>query len=187
MSVSVKTFLKRFRRRRRLPVSPHSHSPPDSPRGKNNKKRKKEHQDEEEIIETDDDNNCCVYDDDGDQSTRSGSGSSEMGMDRVTSWASIVTGTGSTSRWTAEQELELCAAEEELARYQSNQRDMDRWSLEQERKRVVWLEQIKTFIEEKKAHEAFIQMRTRQQDDERHRFRKAWKRRRRQSLQGGNG
>lgn len=142
MSVSVKTFLKRFRRRRRLPVSPHSHSPPDSPRGKNNKKRKKEHQDEEEIIETDDDNNCCVYDDDGDQSTRSGSGSSEMGMDRVISWASIVTGTGSTSRWTAEQELELCAAEEELARYQRNQRDMDRWSLEQERKRVVWLEQV---------------------------------------------
>ena len=38
--------------------------------------------------------------------------------------------------------------------------------------------QIQTLSEEKAAHEGFMLMRTRQQEDERHQFRKAWKRRR---------
>ncbi len=37
---------------------------------------------------------------------------------------------------------------------------------------------IQTLSEEKAAHEGFMLMRTRQQEDERNQFRKAWKRRR---------
>ena len=37
---------------------------------------------------------------------------------------------------------------------------------------------IQTLSEEKEAHEAFMLMRAKQQEDERHQFRKVWKRRR---------
>ncbi|KAL2008145.1 hypothetical protein VTN00DRAFT_8127 [Thermoascus crustaceus] len=143
--MSVKRFLKRFRHRL-VPCSS-----PSLPQGKKEKKEKNHDEDEEDLdIDTN-------YDDDNDDDE-----SSEMGIDRVISWASILTG---TSRWSVEQDLEELE-EEEVP-----------WSSHREHE----LEQIKTLTEEKKeAHEVFVQMRTRQQDEERHRFRKArgrgWKR-----------
>ncbi|KAJ5174599.1 uncharacterized protein N7482_000476 [Penicillium canariense] len=99
-------------------------------------------------------------------------------LDRVVSWASIVR---SRCRWTSDQEKELLMAEKQLARCQKA------WSSEQE----LWLAynnvtysnalfhpKIEALSEEKAAHEGFMLMRTRQQEEERHQFRKAWKRRR---------
>lgn len=43
---------------------------------------------------------------------------------------------------------------------------------------LVTVTKIQTLSEEKAAHEGFMLMRTRQQEDERYQFRKAWKRRR---------
>ncbi|KAJ5390387.1 uncharacterized protein N7496_001455 [Penicillium cataractarum] len=108
---------------------------------------------------------------------------------RVVSWASIVR---SQCRWTNEQEKQLLMAEKQLARCQKA------WSSEQE----VWIAytipldphglsrnefdsnalatkpKIHELSEEKAAHEGFMLMRTRQQEEERNQFRKAWKRRR---------
>ncbi|KAJ5709408.1 hypothetical protein N7493_010742 [Penicillium malachiteum] len=84
---------------------------------------------------------------------------------REVSWASIVR---SRCRWTLEQERELHMAERQLARCQKA------WSSEQE----LWISYIQELSEEKEAHEGFMSMRMRQQEDERSQFRKAWKRRR---------
>ncbi|KAJ5266919.1 hypothetical protein N7478_009727 [Penicillium angulare] len=84
---------------------------------------------------------------------------------REVSWASIVS---SRCRWTNEQEKELVMARKQLARCQKA------WSSEQE----LWLSYIEELNEEKEAHEGFMLMRMRQQEDERNQFRKAWKRRR---------
>ncbi|CAG8908433.1 unnamed protein product [Penicillium egyptiacum] len=82
---------------------------------------------------------------------------------RAVSWASIIR---SRDRWTAEQERELVHAQRQLGKCQKA------WSSEQE----VWLSYA--LSEEKEAHACFLSMRHRQQDDEQHQFRKAWKRRR---------
>ncbi|CAG8148781.1 unnamed protein product [Penicillium nalgiovense] len=84
---------------------------------------------------------------------------------RAVSWASIIR---SRDRWTAEQERELVHAQRQLERCQKA------WSSEQE----VWLSYVQALSEEKEAHACFLSMRHRQQDDEQHQFRKAWKRRR---------
>ncbi|KAJ5988977.1 hypothetical protein N7481_004187 [Penicillium waksmanii] len=84
---------------------------------------------------------------------------------RVVSWASIVR---SQCRWTSGQEKKLQDARRQLARCQKA------WSSEQE----LWLAYIQALSEEKEAHGDFLLLRTRQQDDEQHQFRKAWKRRR---------
>ncbi|CAG7917768.1 unnamed protein product [Penicillium olsonii] len=100
---------------------------------------------------------------------------------RAVSWASIVR---SQDRWTAEQEKELVHAQRQLEKCQKA------WSSEQE----VWLVyvcmrsfyliynahrlQVQALSEEKEAHTGFISARHRQQGDEQHQFRKAWKRRR---------
>ncbi|OOQ87969.1 hypothetical protein PEBR_15395 [Penicillium brasilianum] len=84
---------------------------------------------------------------------------------RMVSWASIVR---SQCRWTNEQEKQLLMAEKQLARCQKA------WSSEQE----LWLAYIQELSEEKAAHEGFMLMRARQQEEERYQFRKAWKRRR---------
>ncbi|KAJ5735313.1 uncharacterized protein N7483_000438, partial [Penicillium malachiteum] len=84
---------------------------------------------------------------------------------REVSWANIVR---SRSRWTNEQEKELLRAEKQLARCQKA------WSSEQE----LWISYVQDLSEEKEAHESFMSMRMRQQEDERSQFRKAWKRRR---------
>ncbi|KAJ6096289.1 hypothetical protein N7486_007035 [Penicillium sp. IBT 16267x] len=84
---------------------------------------------------------------------------------RVVSWASIVR---SRCWWTHEQEKELLGAEKQLARCQKA------WSSEQE----LWLSYIQVLREEKEAHEGFMLMRLKQQDQERNQFRKVWKRRR---------
>ncbi|CAI7610290.1 unnamed protein product [Penicillium pancosmium] len=84
---------------------------------------------------------------------------------RVVSWASIVR---SQCRWTSGQEKKLEDARRQLARCQKA------WSSEQE----LWLAYIQDLSEEKEAHSDFLLLRTRQQDDEQHQFRKAWKRRR---------
>ncbi|KAF9251854.1 hypothetical protein DTO013E5_1123 [Penicillium roqueforti] len=86
-------------------------------------------------------------------------------LDRAVSWASIIR---SRDRWTAEQERELVHAKRQLGRCQKA------WSSEQE----VWLTYVQALSEEKEAHNGFLSMRHRQQDDEQHQFRKAWKRRR---------
>lgn len=95
--------------------------------------------------------------------SRSRSRSTRFG--REVSWASIVR---SRCRWTSEQEKELLMAEKQLARCQKA------WSSEQE----LWISYIEELNEEKEAHEGFMLMRMRQQEDERNQFRKAWKRRR---------
>ncbi|KAJ5750188.1 hypothetical protein N7533_007216 [Penicillium manginii] len=84
---------------------------------------------------------------------------------RVVSWASIVR---SQCRWTSGQEKKLEDARRQLARCQKA------WSSEQE----LWLVYIQALSEEKEAHSDFLLLRSRQQDDEQHQFRKAWKRRR---------
>ncbi|KAJ5511600.1 hypothetical protein N7453_003703 [Penicillium expansum] len=84
---------------------------------------------------------------------------------RAVSWASIIR---SRDRWTVEQERELVNAQRQLGRCQKA------WSSEQE----VWLSYVQALSEEKEAHAGFLSMRHRQQDDEQHQFRKAWKRRR---------
>ncbi|KAJ5792722.1 uncharacterized protein N7503_008700 [Penicillium pulvis] len=84
---------------------------------------------------------------------------------RVVNWSSIVR---SRCRWTHEQEKELLGAEKQLARCQKA------WSSEQE----LWLSYIQVLREEKEAHEGFMLMRLKQQEDERNQFRKVWKRRR---------
>ncbi|KAF7529011.1 hypothetical protein PCG10_008772 [Penicillium crustosum] len=84
---------------------------------------------------------------------------------RGVSWASIIR---SRDRWTIEQERELVHAQRQLGRCQKA------WSSEQE----VWLSYVQALSEEKEAHAGFLSMRHRQQDDEQHQFRKAWKRRR---------
>ncbi|KAJ6143889.1 hypothetical protein N7471_003342 [Penicillium samsonianum] len=84
---------------------------------------------------------------------------------RAVSWASIIR---SRDRWTAEQERELVHAQRQLGRCQKA------WSSEQE----VWLSYVQALSEEKEAHAEFLSMRHRQQDEEQHQFRKAWKRRR---------
>ncbi|KAJ5687161.1 hypothetical protein N7536_009780 [Penicillium majusculum] len=84
---------------------------------------------------------------------------------RAVSWASIIR---SRDRWTVEQERELVHAQRQLERCQKA------WSSEQE----VWLSYVQALSEEKEAHAGFLSMRHRQQDDEQHQFRKAWKRRR---------
>ncbi|KAJ5793941.1 hypothetical protein N7457_000540 [Penicillium paradoxum] len=84
---------------------------------------------------------------------------------RGVSWASIVR---SQCRWTVEQERELVRAQRQLGKCQKA------WSSEQE----VWLSYVQALSEEKEAHIGFMSMRHRQQDDEQHQFRKAWKRRR---------
>ncbi|KAJ5950277.1 uncharacterized protein N7479_008690 [Penicillium vulpinum] len=88
---------------------------------------------------------------------------------RAVSWASIIR---SRDRWTAEQERELVHAQRQLGRCQKA------WSSEQE----VWLSYVQALSEEKEAYASFLSMRHRQQDEEQHQFRKAWKRRR--SLSG---
>ncbi|KAJ5132576.1 hypothetical protein N7448_006734 [Penicillium atrosanguineum] len=84
---------------------------------------------------------------------------------RAVSWASIVR---SQCRWSREQERQLWIAEKELRRCQKA------WSSEQE----VWLAYIQSLNEEKEAHEYFVLMRMKQQEEERNQFRKSWKRRR---------
>ncbi|KAJ5135237.1 uncharacterized protein N7515_004515 [Penicillium bovifimosum] len=84
---------------------------------------------------------------------------------RAVGWASIVR---SGARWTEEQEVELVRAQRQLGRCQKA------WSSEQE----VWLSYVQALSEEKEAHEGFLSMRHRQQDEEQYQFRKAWKRRR---------
>ncbi|KAJ5211925.1 uncharacterized protein N7498_003571 [Penicillium cinerascens] len=84
---------------------------------------------------------------------------------RAVSWASIIR---NQCRWTKKQEKQLVMAEKQLKRCQKA------WSSEQE----VWLAYIKTLSEEKEAHEDFMLMRMRQQEEERNQFRKSWKRRR---------
>ncbi|CAG8242587.1 unnamed protein product [Penicillium salamii] len=84
---------------------------------------------------------------------------------RAVSWASIVR---SQDRWTAEQEKELVHAQRQLEKCQKA------WSSEQE----VWLVYVQALSEEKEAHTGFLSARHRQQGDEQHQFRKAWKRRR---------
>ncbi|KAJ5692901.1 hypothetical protein N7462_002324 [Penicillium macrosclerotiorum] len=84
---------------------------------------------------------------------------------RAVSWSSIVR---SRCRWTSKQEKELLMAEKQLARCQKA------WSSEQE----LWLAYIQALSEEKEAHEGFMMMRMRQQEEERCQFRKAWKRQR---------
>ncbi|CAI7627433.1 unnamed protein product [Penicillium glandicola] len=84
---------------------------------------------------------------------------------RAVSWASIIR---SQDRWTVEQERELVRAQRQLGRCQKA------WSSEQE----VWLSYVQALSEEKEAHAGFLSMRHRQQDEEQHQFRKAWKRRR---------
>ncbi|KAJ5155904.1 hypothetical protein N7492_008707 [Penicillium capsulatum] len=91
--------------------------------------------------------------------------SSAPALFRGVSWASIVR---TETRWSNQQEKQLLMAEKQLARCQKA------WSSEQE----LWLSYIDTLSEEKKAHDGFMLMRTRQQEDERNQFRKAWKRRR---------
>ncbi|KAJ5360836.1 hypothetical protein N7517_010027 [Penicillium concentricum] len=86
-------------------------------------------------------------------------------LDRAVSWASIIR---SRDRWTDEQERELVRAQRQLGRCQKA------WSSEQE----VWLSYVQALSEEKEAHAGFLSMRHRQQDEEQHQFRKAWKRRR---------
>ncbi|OQE38633.1 hypothetical protein PENCOP_c008G03781 [Penicillium coprophilum] len=86
-------------------------------------------------------------------------------LDRAVSWASIIR---SRDRWTDEQERELVRAQRQLGRCQRA------WSSEQE----VWLTYVQALSEEKEAHASFLSMRHRQQDEEQHQFRKAWKRRR---------
>ncbi|KAJ5354740.1 hypothetical protein N7541_005784 [Penicillium brevicompactum] len=84
---------------------------------------------------------------------------------RAVSWASIVR---SQDRWTAEQEKELVHAQRQLEKCQKA------WSSEQE----VWLVYVQALSEEKEAHTGFLSARHRQQGEEQHQFRKAWKRRR---------
>ncbi|KOS40287.1 hypothetical protein ACN38_g8858 [Penicillium nordicum] len=84
---------------------------------------------------------------------------------RAVSWASIIR---SRDRWTVEQERELVHAQRQLGRCQKA------WSSEQE----VWLSYVQALSEEKEAHAGFLSMRHRQQNDEQHQFRKAWRRRR---------
>jgi hypothetical protein len=43
---------------------------------------------------------------------------------------------------------------------------------------LLFLVQVQALSEEKEAHEGFLSMRHRQQDEEQHQFRKAWRRRR---------
>ncbi|KAF3387015.1 hypothetical protein F1880_000261 [Penicillium rolfsii] len=119
-----------------------------------------------ESSETDSDSES-QFDDDIRRPSQSGASSSsrEARLARVVSWASIVR---SRRRWTNEQEKQLLMAEKQLARCQKA------WSSEQE----LWLAYIQTLSEEKAAHEGFMLMRTRQQEEERNQFRKAWKRRR---------
>ncbi|KAJ5925717.1 hypothetical protein N7454_008356 [Penicillium verhagenii] len=93
------------------------------------------------------------------------SSSSRARFGRMVNWASIVR---SRCRWTQEQEKELQGAEKQLARCQRA------WSSEQE----LWLSYIQVLREEKEAHEGFMLMRLKQQEDERSQFRKVWKRRR---------
>lgn len=118
---------------------------------------------------------------------------------RVVSWASIVR---SQCRWTVEQEKELVRAEKQLARCQRA------WSSEQELwisyvclyccrfgrclysiecinnileidcPVLTFVGKVQELNEEKEAHEGFMLMRMKQQEDERAQFRKAWKRRR---------
>ncbi|KAJ5625721.1 hypothetical protein N7510_002030 [Penicillium lagena] len=96
---------------------------------------------------------------------------------RAVSWANIVR---SQYRWTQEQEQQLKLAMKELTRCQKA------WNSEQE----LWLTQIpntddyftnpakvQALSDEKKAHQCFLLMRNRQQDDERHQFRKSWRKR----------
>ncbi|KAJ5888582.1 hypothetical protein N7495_008623 [Penicillium taxi] len=84
---------------------------------------------------------------------------------RVISWANVVT---ERSHWTNEQEEELVSARKQLARCQKA------WSSEQE----LWLDHIQILNAEKEAREGFLLLRTKQQDEERSQFRKAWRRRR---------
>ncbi|KAJ6115606.1 hypothetical protein N7523_006023 [Penicillium sp. IBT 18751x] len=86
-------------------------------------------------------------------------------LGRAVNWASIVR---SHSRWTKKQERQLWIAEKELRRCQKA------WSSEQE----VWLAYIQLLSEEKQAHQDFMLMRMKQQEEERNQFRKSWKRRR---------
>ncbi|KAJ5211235.1 hypothetical protein N7491_011055 [Penicillium cf. griseofulvum] len=86
-------------------------------------------------------------------------------LSRAVSWASIIR---SRDRWTDEQEKELVRAQRQLGRCQKA------WSSEQE----VWLSYVQALSEEKEAHAGFLSMRHRQETEEQHQFRKAWKRRR---------
>ncbi|KAJ5684038.1 uncharacterized protein N7477_000383 [Penicillium maclennaniae] len=115
-------------------------------------------------------------------------------LGRAVNWASIVR---SHSRWTTKQERQLWIAEKELRRCQKA------WSSEQEvwlaYVRVPWLirwssvtailalthfsffftlDQIQLLSEEKQAHQDFMLMRMKQQEEERNQFRKSWKKRR---------
>lgn len=93
------------------------------------------------------------------------SNSSAPALFRGVSWSSIVR---NECRWSNQQEKQLHIAQKQLARCQKA------WSSEQE----LWLGYVETLNEEKQAHDGFMLMRTRQQEDERAQFRKAWKRRR---------
>lgn len=94
--MSVTKFLKRFR---------HRIVPPSLPRGKKNVKKEKGHDEDEEDLDThyDDDDNSNIFDDDNDDDDDE---STSMGIDRVISWASILTGT-------VKQELDEELEEEE--------------------------------------------------------------------------
>lgn len=57
-------------------------------------------------------------------------------------------------------------------------RTLDECGQEYDSNALVTITKIQTLSEEKAAHEGFMLMRTRQQEEERYQFRKAWKRRR---------
>lgn len=88
---------------------------------------------------------------------------------RIVSWDGIKE--QARSRWTTEQERKLEHARAELARCQKA------WSSEQE----VWLKCIDNLMEEKTAHEGFINNRRKHSCDEQVHFRKAFERSRRRS------
>ncbi|KXG46497.1 uncharacterized protein PGRI_053530 [Penicillium griseofulvum] len=98
------------------------------------------------------------------ESRRYSSRPTQAQLARAVSWASI----RSRDRWTEEQEKELLRAQRQLGRCQKA------WSSEQE----VWLSYVQALSEEKEAHAGFLSMRHRQETEEQHQFRKAWKRRR---------
>ncbi|OJJ44326.1 hypothetical protein ASPZODRAFT_144902 [Penicilliopsis zonata CBS 506.65] len=112
---------------------------------------------------------CCgaekIDDDEADDFHSIISDSSTGSKSRLVRVVSVVR---TRRRWTGEQERDLSIAEHELARCQKA------WSSEQE----LWLAYIKDLEEEKEAHEDFLHHRSKQQDDERLRFRRAWERRR---------
>lgn len=119
---------------------------------------------------------------------------------RVVSWASIVR---SQCRWTSDQEKKLQDARKELTRCQKAwSSEQELWlayvgsislvssfikiikptftinDFLQNIYNILIYVKVQSLSEEKEAHSDFLLLRTRQQDEEQHQFRKAWKRRR---------